>query len=215
MDEQQSADLQTSYDRVADDYARRIYDELKDKPFDRELLDRLAARLKGAGVVCDMGCGPGQIARYLHDRGVRVIGVDLSPGMLEQARRLNPDLDFQQGDMRALDIEDAAWAGIAAFYSIIHIPREEVAAVLRELKRVLKPGGWLLLAFHLGDDPLHLDDWWGHSVSADFVFFRLDEMERYLRAAGFEIEEAIEREPYPDVEHQSRRGYILARRSTA
>ena len=212
MDEQQRNDLQSSYDSVADEYARRIYDELKDKPFDRELLDRFADHLKGAGVVCDMGCGPGQIARYLHERGVSVLGVDLSPGMIEQARRLNPGLEFKTGNMLALDVEDEAWAGIAAFYSIIHIPRAEVIAALRELRRALRGGGLLLLAFHLGDDVLYLNEWWGHSVSADFVFFRRDEMESYLLAAGFEIEEAIEREPYPGVEHQSRRGYILAHR---
>ena len=83
---------------------------------------------------------------------------------------------------------------------------------LRELRRVLCGGGWLLLAFHLGDEVVHLDEWWGQSVSADFVFFRLDEMVSYLKTVGFEIEEAVERAPYPDVEHQSRRGYILARR---
>jgi SAM-dependent methyltransferase len=212
MNEQQRIDLQDSYDRVADEYAREIYDELKDKPFDREWLDRFAARLKDAGVVCDMGCGPGQIARYLSERGVQAIGVDLSPGMIEQARRLNPALKFQTGDMLALDVKDEAWAGIAAFYSIIHIPRAEVIDALREFRRVLRGGGLLLLAFHLGDHAQHLDEWWGHAVSADFTYFRLGEMQHYLEAAGFEIEAAIEREPYPDVEHQSRRGYILASR---
>ena len=212
MNDQQRIDLQSSYDRVAAEYARRIFDELADKPFDRELLDRFAARLKDAGIVCDMGCGPGQIARYLHERGVTALGVDLSPGMIEHARRLNPGLDFQTGDMLALNVADEAWAGIAAFYSIIHIPRDEVLTALRELRRVLCSGGLLLLAFHLGDETLHVDEWWGHPVSADFELVRLDEMEHYLRAAGFEIESTIERAPYPDVEHQSRRGYILARR---
>ncbi len=210
MNEQQWIGLQNTYDRVADEYAREIYDELKGKPFDREWLDRFAARLKGAGVVCDIGCGPGQIARYLSERGVQAIGVDLSPGMIEQARRLNPGLEFQTGNMLALDVEDEAWAGIAAFYSIIHLPRDEVSAALREFKRVLCGGGLVLLAFHLGDHVQHLDEWWGHAVCADFTYFRIDEMQRYLKVAGFEIEAAIEREPYPEVEHQSRRGYILA-----
>jgi ubiquinone/menaquinone biosynthesis C-methylase UbiE len=212
MDDQQRASLQASYDHVASDYAREIYDELKDKPFDREWLDRFAARLSAGGTVCDLGCGPGQIARYLHEHGVTVLGVDLSPGMIEQARRLNPGLEFQTGNMLALNFEDEAWAGIAAFYSLIHIPRAEVLTALRELWRVLRDGGLLLAAFHLGDEVLHLNEWWGHNVSADFVFFRLDEMASYLKAAGFEIEEAVERAPYPDVEHQSRRGYILARK---
>jgi hypothetical protein len=70
----------------------------------------------------------------------------------------------------------------------------------------------LLLAFHIGDETIYLDEWWDQPVSVDFFFFRPDEMAGYLRAAGFEVEEIVEREPYPDVEHQSRRAYIFARR---
>jgi SAM-dependent methyltransferase len=114
--------------------------------------------------------------------------------------------------MIALDAPDEALAGIVAFYSIIHISRGDMARTLRELRRVLRPGGILLLAFHIGEDTVHLDEWWGHRVCVDFFFFRSDEVARYLREAGFEIEEVIEREPHPDVEHQSRRAYIFARR---
>jgi SAM-dependent methyltransferase len=148
----------------------------------------------------------------LHERGVQVCGVDLSPAMVERARSLTPGVEFRQGDMMALDVPDGAWDGIAAFYSIIHIPRGEMAQALGELRRTLRPGGLLLLAFHLGDDTLHLDDWWDHKVNVDFFFFRSAEMEGYLTSAGFEIEEIIEREPYPEVEHPSRRAYIFARR---
>jgi hypothetical protein len=70
----------------------------------------------------------------------------------------------------------------------------------------------LLLTFHIGDEIKHLEEWWGHKVCVDFLFFRSDEMARYLKSAGFEIEEIIERDPYPDVEHQSRRTYIFARK---
>src|SRR5258705_7745230 len=133
--------------------------------------------------------------------------------MVEQAGRLTPGVEFRQGDMMALDAPDGAWAGIAAFYSIIHIPREDMAQALGELRRVLQPGGILLLAFHIGDDTIHLEEWWGQKVCVDFFLFRSDEVAGYLRSAGFEIEEIIEREPYPEVEHQSRRSYIFARRS--
>jgi len=132
--------------------------------------------------------------------------------MVEQARRLNPGIEFRQGNMLSLDIEDGAWGGIVAFYSIIHVPRTEIAVALAEMKRVLRPGGLVLLAFHVGDETLHLDEWWGQQVSVDFHFFRPEEMADSLRAAGFEIEEIVEREPYPDVEHQSRRAYILAKK---
>jgi SAM-dependent methyltransferase len=214
MDAQRRNDYQTSYDQVADEYVRRIFDELQHKPLDRQLLDRFAASVRDVGPACDMGCGPGHVARYLHERGVQVCGVDLSPAMVERARRLNPGVEFRQGDMTALDAPDGAWAGIVAFYSIIHIPRGDMARALGELRRVLRPGGLLLLAFHIGDHIIHLDDWWGQSVSLDFFFFRSDEVAGFLRAQGFEIEEVFEREPYPDVEHQSRRAYIFARKRT-
>jgi len=212
MDTHQSADCQTSYDLVAEEYVRRIFDELLHKPLDRELLDRFAAAVRDVGPVCDLGCGPGHVARYLHERGVDVCGIDLSPAMVERARRLTPAVEFQQGDMLALDIDDESWAGIAAFYSIIHIPRADLPRALAEFLRVLRPGGRLLLAFHIGDEAVHLDEWWGHKVCVDFFFFRSEEMTQRLRNAGFEIEEIIEREPYPEIEHQSRRSYIFARR---
>lgn len=212
MNEAPPDDMRASYDRVADEYARQIYDELRHKPFDREQLDGLAATVGSRGLICDLGCGPGQVARYLADRGAAVVGIDLSDGMLDQARRLNPDLTFRQGDMRDLaGVPDGAWAGIAAFYSVIHIPRAQVGATLRELRRVLQPGGWLLLAFHLGDEVLHLTTWWERPVSADFVFYESGEMTRELEGAAYTIDSALEREPYPEIEHQSRRGYILAR----
>ena len=215
MDQQQLENLQASYDRVAEEYAHRLFDELQYKPLDRQMLDRLADSIPAGGIICDMGCGPGQVARYLRDRGAQVIGVDLSAHMIEQARQLNPDIEFKQGNLLALDVADEAWAGIAAFYSIIHVPREEVMTTLHDLKRVLQPGGLLLLAFHLGTEVLHLEEWWGQPVSADFVYFQAPEMQAYLQAAGFQIEELIERPPYPDVEHPSHRAYILARKPGA
>jgi SAM-dependent methyltransferase len=203
-------DLQSSYDRVADEYVRRIYDELRHKPLDRELLDRFAGRV--GGPVADLGCGPGHVARYLHERGVGVRGIDLSPLMVERATSLNAGIEFRQADMKALPDADGTWAGLVAFYSIIHVPRAEVVETLREWRRVLRPGGLLLLTFHLGDDVVHLDELWDQPVSMDFSFFRSQEMAEYLRLAGFEVEEIIEREPYPDVEYPSRRAYIFARR---
>lgn len=212
MDAHKRNAYQTSYDLVADEYVRRIFDELQHKPLDRQLLDRFAASVREVGPACDMGCGPGHVARYLRERGVQVCGVDLSPAMVERARRLTPSVEFRQGDMMALDAPDGAWAGIAAFYSIIHIPRSDMVRALGELRRVLRPDGLLLLAFHIGDDTKHLDEWWGHQVCVDFFSFRSAEIAAFLAEAGFEIEEIIGREPYPDVEHQSRRSYIFARR---
>lgn len=213
MDPQKLSDCQSSYDRIAEEYTGRIAGELAHKPLDRMLLDEFAARLKGAGRVCDLGCGPGHVARYLHDRGVDAFGIDLSPGMLEQAGKLNPAIEFRQGNMLALDVAGGAWAAIVAFYSIVHIPKTDILQAFREMFRVLEPRGLLFLAFHIGVDVLRQENCWGHPVSLDFVLYGRKEVERYLGLTGFAIEDSLERDPYaPEVEYQSRRAYIRARK---
>jgi len=213
MNDDVTQSVRKSYDRLAEEYARRFLNELEHKPFDREMLNRFAAEVARDGEVCDMGCGPGHVARYLRDAGINVFGLDLSPQMLEQARRFNPDISFREGNMMVLDLGDGTLAGVAAFYAIVNIPKEVLPTVFGEMERVLRPGGLLLLAFHIGDEVLHLDELWGLPISMDFFFFHPSEIRQCLEAAGLVIEEILEREPYPpEVEHQSRRAYILARK---
>ena len=200
-----------SYDELAATYTERIFTELAGKPLDRHLLNRLAEDVRGHGLVADLGCGPGHVARYLHEHGVRMLGIDLSPRMIDSARQRSPDIEFRVGDMRALDLPDAALAGIVAFYSLIHIDEHEMGATLRELRRVLAPGGLLLVAFHIGEETVHRDELWGHTVSLDFRFLMPSPMVARLIEAGFAVLERVEREPYPEVEHPSRRCYLLAR----
>lgn len=205
--------IRKSYDAVAREYADEIYGELAGKPFDRHLLDRFAERVRGRGRVCDLGCGPAQIARYLRDRGVDAFGVDLSAGMLAQARRLNPDLQFVQTSMLTLGLRSGKFGGVAAFYSIIHIPRSKAVEALAEVRRVLQPGGLFLFTFHLGSEDSHHEELFGRPVSLDIALFTTDEMCGYLKTADFSVEQVLERDPYsPEVEYQSRRGYILALR---
>ena len=111
------------------------------------------------------------------------------------------------------DVADEAYGGIAAFYSLIHVPRARLVDALRQLKRVLRRRGALLITFHIGRETLHKDEFFGQEVSMDFHFFESAEMKEYLNVAGFDVEEVIERDPYPpEVEYQSRRAYIFARK---
>ncbi len=210
---QTSNEFQNSYDSVAADYAEQFKDELSKKPFDCRMLDRLAKEVGTEETICDLGCGAGHIAKYLSGRGAKTCGIDLSPEMVKQAELLNPEISFRQGTMLDLkEVGDDTFGGIAAFYSIIHIPRDSVIDVLREIKRVLRPAGTLLLTFHIGQETRHLDEWFGRKVNLDFFFFETDEMKQNLEAAGFEIAEAIEREPIPEVEVNTRRAYIFTRK---
>jgi SAM-dependent methyltransferase len=197
-----------SYNRVADVYARQFNDELDHKPLERRLLDDVAA--SATGLLCDLGCGPGHVAAYLHARGAEVVGIDLSDAMVEQARLLHPDVQFVQADMRALPFADGALAGIVALYSLIHLAPTELPAALLELRRVLQPGGSLLIGFHSGEETRHLDEWWGEPVNLDFHFFTTQAMLAWLAEAGFTVDRLIERAPYPDIEAQTQRAYVLA-----
>jgi SAM-dependent methyltransferase len=204
--------LARSYDRVSRAYCQAFFDELSRKPFDRELLDAYAARTTARGrpgAVWDIGCGPGHVGRYLFDRDVPVVGLDLSPRMLDCARELNPDIVFVQGDMLALPVAPAELPGIVSFYAIIHLPRAQAPAALREFARALQPAGELLLAFHGGDGEVHTEEWFGEPVDVSATLYQAEEMAAYARDAGLTVLNVLQRPPYP-FEYQSQRVYLLA-----
>lgn len=205
--------LIASYATVADDYVEHVHGELAHKPLDRALLDAFVDRVRTrapSARIYDLGCGPGHVAAYAHDRGATVTGIDLSPAMIDRARALHPAIDFAVGDLRALAIADGAAAGALLFYSIVHVAPEALAPLCRELRRVLAPGAPALIAFHIGRDKVHLDDWWGRAVDVDFYFHDPAQVTGALAGAGLRVTEHTERDPYPDVEYPSRRAYLLA-----
>lgn len=207
-------EIQSSYDRVAQSYAEEYFNELARKPFDREVLDRFVESLRDQGEVCEIGCGPGQIARYLKDRGVNMRGIDLSAEMVRCASRLNPDISFVPGDMLALDLPRDSLAGIVSFYAVIHLKREDVTRALQEMGRAMRPGGRLLVSFHGGEGELHRDEWYGQPVSIDVTLMTREEMLGYLMTAGFDEVMISEREPY-EFEYPTQRLYAFAQKGTA
>jgi SAM-dependent methyltransferase len=200
----------SSYDAVAEEYVRHISDELDYRPRERDLLARFARQCGGLGFICDLGCGPGHIADYVCRFNPEVIGLDLSFGLLRQARDRNTEIVFLQGDMLALPFAGRSLGGIVAFYSIIHFEGRQVDQALEEMHRVLIPGGQLLLGFHVGMDIIHVDELWGVPVNLDAKFFLVEDLTGKLTKLGFRVVEEWRRDPYPEVEYQSVRGYIWA-----
>lgn len=203
--------IRDSYDSAAEGYADHLFRELEQKPLDRHLLNRFAEATKGAGTVADLGCGPGHVSKYLHEQGVSMIGVDLSSRMIEVARRLTSGIDFRVGDMGKLDFDDAGLAGIVAFYSIVHFEPAGLPAVFGEMRRVLRRDGFAMIAFHIGNEVVPVEEMFGAAVELDFHFHLPGDVIEALRMSGFRVIEHIERDPYEGAEYPTRRCYLLAR----
>ncbi len=145
-----AATIRAMYDRLAVEYARHLSDELEHKPLERELLARVVAAARGT--ICDLGCGPGHVAAFLHALGADVVGIDLSPAMIAEARARVRGVEFRVGSMLALEAPDDAFAGVVAAYAIVNLDDADIARAFRELARVLAPGGIALVSFHIGTE---------------------------------------------------------------
>jgi SAM-dependent methyltransferase len=197
--------LRSSYDRVAARYEHTFGSELDGKPADRRLLDTFAAAVSDP--VADIGCGPGQVGAYLRNRGRHVLGIDLSAQMSRlAAARLDAAV---MADMRQLPISADALGGLIAFYSVIHVRRQELSALVREFRRVLRPGGRLLMSAHEGDGEIMRDEFLGQPAPFIATLYRLTELSDAVSAAGLDVASALRRTPYP-AEHPTSRLYIEA-----
>lgn len=201
------------YNQVAGDYAAERWDELSRKHLDRLLLKEFAAVGKDKGPCADFGCGPGQTTKFLYDHGLKnITGVDLSPAMVEAARKLSPQLKFETGDLLNIAFPSGHLGSALAFYAIVHFSNDQVRKCFGEINRVLKPGGDFLFSFHVGDEIVHFDKAHDKEIDVDLFFFKSEDLVALLYETGFDIIDALERRPYDDAEYQTRRGYIWARK---
>lgn len=199
------------YNLVAEDYAVERWDELSKKHVDRLLLTEFASSNKDAGLCVDFGCGPGQTTRFLYDNGLEnIVGIDLSPAMVNVARRLSPQINFQTGDLLNIAYPAEHLGSVLAFYAIVHFTLDQVRDCFAEINRVLKTGGNFLFSFHVGDEIVHFDKAHDKEIDVDLCFFKTGDILKLLSETGFVIIDAIERYPNENMEYATRRGYIWA-----
>jgi SAM-dependent methyltransferase len=183
-----------AYDAVASLYAELFSNVLEALPMERALLAAFAELVQAhdAGPVADIGCGPGHVTAHLHALGLATFGIDLSSEMVTLARQAHPDLRFDEGSMTELDLGDGVLGGILASYSFIHTPPQQLPIVFTEFERVLAPGGYLLLGFFAGDDPLPQE--FDHKVTLAYRWSP-DSLAELLRQNGFVEVARLLREP--------------------
>jgi SAM-dependent methyltransferase len=207
------SDTRSSYDADAPGYAEKVRGLLERMPYLRASLTLFAELVHdaGGGPVADVGCGPGYVTGHLHEAGVDAFGIDLSPEMVDIARRDHPGLHFEVGTMTDLDLADDSVAGIVAFWSVIHVPDHAVPGVFDEFRRVLRPDGLLLIGFHVGDGTEHTSEGYtGRPINVDSHHRRPSTVSGWLRDAGFTIEAELVLGPGEDVPG----AVVFARRGT-
>lgn len=203
-------DVRASYDSAAEGYAELFQDGLARHVQMRALLAMFAELVREVdGPVLDVGCGPGHLTAHLQGLGLEVAGVDLSPAMIAIARRDHPDLSFTVGSMEALDVSDASLGGVLSSFSIVHTADDELPAVAAEFHRVLRPGGVVLVAFHVGEGAHHkTEGYGGHPMNLMVHRRSLGAVATLLRDAGLAIEAHLLLDP----DAPARTGAVLARR---
>ncbi|PUA81166.1 DUF480 domain-containing protein [Nocardioides currus] len=205
--------VRATYDAVATAYADQLADELAGLPFETWLLDRVATASAG-GPVIEVGSGPGHVTAHLAALGADATGIDLSPAMVDEARRRFPDVGFEVDDLRRLGRPptSAGWAAVLGWYSLIHLAASELPAAIAALTRPLAPGGWLVLAMHAGSEVRHLGEWFGRDVDLDVVLHDPAQVVRTVEAAGLVDVEWYLRGPLTGRGETTDRLYVLARR---
>ncbi|RKT17601.1 methyltransferase family protein [Streptomyces sp. 1114.5] len=201
------------YDAIATEYTDRFRDAMDSMPTDRAMLALFADLVRAErpdARTAELGCGPGRVTGHLHRLGLDVCGIDLSPRMVELAREDHPEVPFSVGSLFDLPFRDGELTGAVAWYSIIHTPAERLPEVFAEFARVLAPGGHLLVAFQVGDEPLRLDQPFGRPVSLDFRRLRPEHVEELAREAGLPVTSRTVREP--GAEEKTPQAYLFARK---
>ncbi len=203
-----------AYNLAAQRYHDLFHDELRRKEYDRRLLDAFAARFSESSVICDAGCGPtAHIGRYLYDKGIQVVAVDIADRCVELARYHNPGMRVERGDISQLPFRGGAFDGIVSYYSIIDTPKRYVPRIFSEFHRALNQNGYLLIAAKGGTTEGYVDDLLGISTEIYFTLFSVQEITDYFEQTGFIVEFLESRSPY-DFEIPSERIFAIGRKAS-
>lgn len=205
--------VRSAYDAAARVYAEQAIDALDQLPFDRWLLERIVDLADGAPIA-DIGCGGGQTTFHLAAAGAEVTGYDLAPAMVAEAREQFPDVVFEEGDFTMLPslTTGAGLGAIVGWYALVHLAGSELPPAIAILTSALRPGGWLAVSVHLGDEIRRVTDLYGVHVDVDFAFHRREALLVAFDACGLTEVEWYERGPKPGIEAATNRLYVLGRR---
>jgi ubiquinone/menaquinone biosynthesis C-methylase UbiE len=203
--------VRAGYDAIAGRYVSYA-DEMGSHPR-HAWVERLLTRLAPSSRVLELGCGPGvPTAAKIVASGHHLVGVDISSGQLDIARRRVPRATFVQADMLDFTADDASLDAVVALYSFIHVPRHRYSDLFGRIRRWLVPGGWLLGTFGTGDSSGWLEeDLLGFGAPNWTNSYDSETMTRLIRDAGL-VPETAEVVTQNEPTGPERWLYVLAQR---
>ena len=197
-----------AYASGAQEYARKFGDDLVQNEFDRGLVDAAITGFEAQALVFDIGCGPGQVSAHVRGSGHAAVSVDLTVEMLHVARDGGAARALVCADVQRLPIVTACGDAAVCWYSLHHLPRAALPAVLAELRRVLRVGGRLLIGTHGGaGDELHPIEWQGRREHVTVSYYAEGELAGLVGRAGFREVGVCRRDPLSH-EHQAEKLYV-------
>jgi ubiquinone/menaquinone biosynthesis C-methylase UbiE len=146
---------------------------------------------KGAKIL-DAGCGPGRDSLTLKEEGCEVVGIDITPEMIELAKESAPKQEFLAKDMRKTGFKDESFDGIWANASVIHLPKQQMPGLLKEFSRILKPSGILFVSVLKGEGEKSHAMKYFYEGELPVSFYDKDEFSIELERSGFRVLRCIE-----------------------
>jgi ubiquinone/menaquinone biosynthesis C-methylase UbiE len=200
--------VEDGYDAIAERYFE--WSDARPSVTRRRWLQKAIERIPAGADVLDLGCGAGVPMTRALAAGRHVTGVDISARQIELARANVPEATFIRADMTALDLRPDSFDAVVAFYSLTHVPRADIPALLGSMHRWLRPGGILVGSMGAQDSPDEVEaDWLGAPMF--FSHYGAKRNRALVRDAGFELEEAVVEEE-PEDRHAALFLWVVARR---
>lgn len=177
-----------TYNQIAPDLSAKSEPKL-----DLKELNYFLSQIRTGGYILDLGCGAGRDAAYILKVGFKVVGIDLSTGMLKEAKRLHPEIDTKLMDFRKMDFEDKTFDGIWANAALVHVPRSELEPTLKEISRVIKPKGIMLITLKKGSGSKWVKEALSNYKARFYSFYSQEELNQAYIGAGLKLIKYYER----------------------
>lgn len=194
-----------TYDIIAEDYRKEFGNDMSDQ----EYIDKFLKEVK-TGSILDVGCGVGNLTKYIKDNGFEVLGIDLSSSMIKIAKERFPDIEFKIMDMAKIKLPKNSFDGLFVAYSLFHLPPNKIEKTIKGFVELLKPQGKIMIILQEGQGEVIIDEPFKPSEKMYINYFTKESILKLLENFNFKILHFNTRSAYGSMELGSNKLFIIA-----